>query len=94
LCENILGLKNITSHWSWKGQVLGQSPKTLNKLIELRGKIAHKLKAGTPVYKATAIKYINFIGYLLVATHNAINEYLGQKIGKPPWPQYSYSKNK
>lgn len=89
-----IGIEKISKKWTWKGQTNSETIKTLNKLINLRGEIAHKIIAGSNINKTDVVYYLNFINNLTVATSNAVNNYINERVGIYPWANYSYQVQK
>jgi hypothetical protein len=72
LFERIIGLEKISKKWTWKGQNNSDTIKTLDKFIDLRGAIAHKIKVDQKIQKKDILYFLNFINNLTVATNNAV----------------------
>jgi hypothetical protein len=85
-----IGFEKVSKQWTWKGQTNSDSIKTLNKLINLRGEIAHKIIATAKINKADVIYFLNFINNLTVCTSNAVNNYIKERVGTYPWINYYY----
>lgn len=94
LFERIIGLENMCKNWTWRGQNNQDTIKTLNKFIDLRGSIAHKIKIGQKIQKRDILYFLNFINNLAVATNNAVNDYIEKRTGTVPWPRLSYKVKK
>ena len=86
----VIGLDNISSKWAWKGRSAKKSREELNKLITLRGSIAHRVSATKAVHNKHVQDYRNFIGRLSVKTHNAVNTHIKSRIKSTPWETYTF----
>ncbi len=90
LFSKTIGLEKLSKKWTWKGQTNSDTLRTLSKLIDLRGEIAHKIIASSAIQKKDVIYYLNFINNLTTATSNAVNKYLYERLGHRPWGNYTY----
>jgi hypothetical protein len=90
LFENLIGLQNPTSKWKWKKMSNQKARATLNKFIDLRGSIAHKVKSSEKVYKKDVTYYYTFLNCVGVILHNVTSDHLENLIGKTPWIPYVY----
>ena len=62
----------------------------LEKLIKLRGSIAHRVEASTTVLKKDVREYVDLINRIAVQTSNAVRIEVLNATGKEPWPSFSY----
>lgn len=85
LFESILGVKDISKNWYWKGMSAKQANKKLEGLITLRGEIAHTVKTA-----ASIKEYDYFLCRLAVISHNRCTDHLGEICGKAPWIKYKF----
>lgn len=90
LFESLIGLKSLSSHWSWKGISVRMTSYKLNQLVTLRGEIAHRVAANVSVTKSTTIYYKDFIQRLAVKSHNTVGVFLRTKTQQNPWPEYQF----
>jgi hypothetical protein len=90
LFASLLGLSSVSRRWSWRKCNPAQARARLNRLVELRGSIAHRVSTPRSVQKKDVVNSADFVGRLAVATHNAVSAYLGTALGHRPWDDYSY----
>jgi len=88
LFEALLDLPNISANWSWKGMSKQRGKQRLTEYIDLRGSIAHRVKAIQAVHKVDVTDYSSFIQHLSVRTANVVRDHLHSLVGKHPWPGY------
>jgi hypothetical protein len=62
----------------------------LNRLVTLRGDIAHRVAAQRKVLQGDVTNYINFVNRIAVQTSNAVRELLVRTTGKEPWTEFTY----
>lgn len=90
LFDKLIGFDNLSKTWTWKGQTNSDTISTLNKLIDLRGNIAHKIKVDDSIGKRDVLYYLNFINNLTVATNNAVTKHVEKRVGQKPWETMKY----
>lgn len=90
LFENLLGLKAVSKSWKWTGASNRNVIDRLDRLITLRGEIAHRVTASEPVHKKHVGRSLNLIGYLSVKLSNQVRQHVGQVTGKEPWTLMQY----
>ncbi len=88
LYSSLLGMKHLSKSWYWRGMTSERASEKLDELVTLRGRIAHRVKAG--VRKETVRENIHFIGRIAVASSNVTQVYVKKMIGKEPWPLFEY----
>ena len=86
LIHNVLGLRNITSKWRWRGMSKKSSQKKLIDYIEIRGAIAHRTKHMTSVTKSIAEDYLRFVERIVKLTDDCIREHIKSITNDFPWP--------
>lgn len=59
------GCDDITSAWHWHNRSIESSRETLDRLVTLRGAIAHRVEADFSVRKGNVTYYTGFIGRLV-----------------------------
>ena len=94
LFNSTVGFKNISKKWKIPKMNNDDICSKLDKLIILRGEIAHQVKASKSVNKNTVISHINFIERLSIILNNEVNDYIKGLTGKEPWGNYQFSRNK
>lgn len=90
LFDSLLGVPSVSKKWSWHKCSPAQARKRLNKLITLRGAIAHRVSTPSSVHKRDVVNAAAFVNRLAVATHNRVNANLGERLGHSPWQRYEY----
>ena len=94
LFEKTLGLKALSSKWTWQGRTAKSCQTSLDSLVTLRGSIAHRVTAAQSVGKADVQDAREFISRLAVKSHNAVNYHLGRVLGSPPWEGFWYGETR
>jgi len=87
LFEHLVGLSNLSSHWSWKGMKSEQAKKKLSELITFRGDIAHRLSTTRRVRRADVERSGIFIVRLAVASGNTLRNFIHGRTGIYPWEE-------
>jgi HEPN superfamily RiboL-PSP-like protein len=90
LFEKLIGLKNMNSCWGWKGTSVASAGKRLENLVQLRGEIAHRVKASSSVKKAHVLKSSEFISRLAACSSNHVRSHIHSLTGINPWVQVTY----
>lgn len=90
LFEKVIGLKNISSYWSWPGRPAKQSEAQLDALVTLRGSIAHRVQSARTVRKKDVLDANDFLHRLAVRSHNEASTYLERMVGAAPWALYRF----
>ena len=94
LYRSLLGINSISTSWRWQGMSAKTARSKLNRLIELRGSIAHRVAASRKVLKNNVRDNISFINHIAVNTSNAVRSFVLERTGEEPWPEFSYAKTK
>jgi len=90
LFEALLGLPSISSNWAWVHMPAEKAKERLAEYVELRGSIAHRVKASSKVHKAAVIDFSRFATRLAVRTANVTRKHVHDLIGDNPWPAYKF----
>lgn len=84
LFQSLIGL-SLSPCWHWHGMPIDRAQATLDRLITLRGEIAHRVAAT----KAVRMRYVRdmrgFVVRLAVVSHNAVGLQLKARTGVTPW---------
>lgn len=88
LFDSLLALSKLSKKWSWPKCKPAQARTRLEKLVTLRGEIAHRVSAARSVHKSDVKRATSFIGRLAVSTHNAVNSSLRARLGHNVWEEY------
>lgn len=94
LFHKIIGLENLSGQWSWRGRSAAVSRSILDNLITLRGSIAHRVTTARRVRKVDVIEAREFVSRLAVRSHNAVNGFICERIGKSAWEGYWYNETR
>ena len=94
LFANLLGMPPLSRTWYWSGMSVVKSKEKLNKLIELRGNIVHRVQTSKNVTKFDVSDNKEFILRLAVISNNRAIRYLKEKIGQQPWRTMRYKKTR
>jgi len=94
LFKDLIGYKNLSSRWTWKGMSIGNARKRLEDIIALRGEIAHRVGASHPVRKEKVIASRHFVYRLSVISSNKVRAFLENRTGRIPWPGYLYRRTR
>ena len=94
LLEKTVGLRALSSSWSWKGRSAAQARDALDDLISLRGSIAHRVTSARHVRLKDVSDARHFVCRLAVKSHNAVCAYLVGVHGSSPWNRLVYRKTK
>lgn len=94
LFEKALGIKALSSSWTWQGRTARSSQKSLDDLVTLRGSIAHRVTAARSVGKADVEEARELISRLAVKSHNAVNKHLDRLLGERPWEGFWYGETR
>jgi hypothetical protein len=90
LFEKIIGLSSLSSCWKWRGTTADASKRKLEKLVELRGEIAHRVKATKAVKKQDLLESSQFVARLAARTSNTVRAFVHGRIGTHPWVQVNF----
>ena len=90
LFNDLVGIKNISFDWYWQRMSVSQTKTKLDRLIKLRGQIAHSVRTEKSVHKTTVIGYVHFIKRLAGVINNSLNEYIEERTGSSPWCHVDY----
>jgi hypothetical protein len=85
LFEKIIGLGSLSACWKWHGTTADASKRKLEKLVELRGEIAHRVKATKAVTKQDLHEANHFIARLASRTSNNVRSFVHGRLGTFPW---------
>lgn len=86
LFDEVIGLRNLSSRWYWKGMSCAKSTNKLDEFIGVRGDIAHRLNHNEVVYKNWGTDFHNHITKIVEKTEVAVIEHLEVTVGlRPAW---------
>lgn len=90
LFANTIGLQRLSDSWNWQGESVPQSRAALDKIVTLRGSIAHRVKSAAAVHLDDVRSYREFVFRLCVRSHNRVRQYVASKVEAPPWEKYRF----
>ena len=86
LFRDALGIEQISSEWRIaKNMPPSKCAEKLERLVTLRGAIAHRGKAQESVTKAAVVDYLDFVRRLAARTGGEVNKHVQMVTGKPLW---------
>jgi hypothetical protein len=87
--EKLIGLRNLSSNWKWKGMPNKRALENLEQLVTLRGEISHRVTAGAPVLKKHVADAGELVLHLAVIASNRVRTFIQSRTGAPPWDNVS-----
>lgn len=85
-----IGLKDISSCWYWGGRSNASAIDALDKLITVRGAIAHRVQHATGVRKHQVTSAATLISFLAAKSSNRVRSHVNALTGKHPWERVTY----
>ncbi|TGM33909.1 HEPN domain-containing protein [Leptospira levettii] len=76
LFHNLTGIRSISKLFKWNRNSNKNVLEKLNKLLDLRGKIAHSMKLDNPIYKSDFTDSAIFLIRLTAVTHNIMYDFM------------------
>jgi hypothetical protein len=90
LYSNLIGLAKLSSHWKWPGMSPEGVRNKLERLLTIRGDIAHRVRHAGSVKRPELDDFVSFAHRLSVRSHNAVVAHLIETTSMSPWPQVEY----
>jgi len=90
LFRELLGIEAVSRSWSWHKCRPVKARARLNRLVTLRGAIAHRVNAPRSVQKRDVVAAIALVERLATTTHNAVDRALEARLGFSPWGPVDY----
>ncbi len=87
---SLIGVKRISSTWYWPAMSVSKSTEKLDRLVEIRGEIAHEVKTTRSVRKSNTIDYTEFIKRLAAEVSNSLAWEINDTFGEYPWAIVEY----
>jgi RiboL-PSP-HEPN len=72
----VLGMKSLSKCWHWAGMSVARAKGKLDRIVNTRGSIAHRVQHSSPVHLATVKNYQGHIGRLVRRTDLEIRKTL------------------
>lgn len=61
LFSTLIGISSLSQGWSWRGMSSDAAVEKLNRLVELRGDIAHRVAAAKSIHKYDVTAHLEFV---------------------------------
>ena len=90
LFSTLIGLSSMSQGWHWKRMSSNAAVDKLNRLVELRGSIAHRVAAAESVHKTTVRDHLEFIYRISVKSSNCTRAFVHAQTKQRPWPRYHF----
>ena len=87
---SLIGMKDLSQNWSWRGSPPKYARKKLENFLRLRGQIAHRVATDEAISSQMVSAHVDFIFRLAVTSHNAVRSHLLRVTKKDPWNTYSF----
>ncbi len=94
LFSNLIGFTSISRTWYWRAMSIENSKRKLERLIDLRGNIAHRVQSSRKVTKAHVKDSKTFIFRLAIISNNRVVKYIEDQIDIKPWLTLRYRKTR
>lgn len=88
--DKLIGLPRLSTSWRWSGTTSANATARLERLVELRGEIAHRVTASRAVRRQHVIDSVNFVGRLAVSSSNRVRQFVIDRTGISPWSRFVY----
>lgn len=85
LFENLIGLKQLSKSWKWKGVTNDRALTRLDRLISTRGDIAHRLNHDNYITKQDVLDAMKLVLNISVVSSNTVRSHLLKAVGSEPW---------
>lgn len=87
---SIVGMKNLSSNWHWKGISPGRARELLDGYIKIRGDIAHRISTHEKLTMRKVKNFLSFIYRLSTISNNTVRVHLFKITKKYPWGRAKY----
>jgi hypothetical protein len=85
LFRDAVGIEKVSAAWYWHNMSAGQARAKLDKLIELRGEVAHRGQAASGVRKTDVSNHYAHIKHLVAKTGGRVNRVVKKTTGRGIW---------
>jgi hypothetical protein len=85
LFREAVGIENVSNTWKWRNMTPERATRKLDRMVTLRGAIAHRGSNSATVTKTQVTDYFDFIKKITAKTGMAINQHVRAATGKPLW---------
>lgn len=83
--RKVLGINDIRTSWSFDGITPDMASKQLDKLVEVRGQIAHRGRVEQRLDEKYIEEHVAFLRNIVSKTGGRINSHVKKVTGKPLW---------
>lgn len=80
-----LGIPDLSSSWYWPGMSSAKAGQKLDRCIETRGNIAHRVHHHSAVHKNWTKGHLDHVARLMEKTDTAVGTAVQGLTGTPPW---------
>ena len=87
LFSDLIGIRDISSSWHWRGMPSENAKSKLDRFVTLRGSIAHRGEFVKYVRKGEVVDYVYFVRKLAAKTGGKVNSHVYRLTGKRLWPR-------
>jgi hypothetical protein len=94
LFEELIGLKQISETWNWAGTTNSRILSKIEKLVSLRGEIAHRVSAKQSTTKHYVLESIDLVLRMATISSNRVGSLIQTRISKLPWSIYKHGATK
>ena len=91
LFESLIGAKSLSREWKWQSSSNKRTLERLDQLITLRGSIAHRVSASTPVHRGLVQQANDLVGHLSAILSNQVANHLYNLFAVEPWIFVKYA---
>ena len=85
LFKQLLGIPKLSDKWGRTGMTSARAREKLDKYVEIRGSIAHRVKYDEKVHKSWGTEYLNHVVRLVESTDDVVKSHLLAATGLSPW---------
>lgn len=90
LFESLVGLRAMSTHWKWRKNSNQAVLTRLEKLIDLRGRIAHRVTVDRYVTKDEVFDATDLVSRMAAVSSNVAGLHLKERTGSAPWSATEY----
>jgi len=94
LFQGLIGLRHLSSKWTWQAMSVSRARANLIEFVEHRGAIAHRVKPKRGTTKAYVSGHKTFIYRLAVKSTNTVRSHLTSLVGRTPWQLYQIGRTR
>ena len=92
LLSELIGFPSLSSTWHWPRSNNTLTKARLEELIDLRGEIAHKVRATRSAYKADVFSARDLVSRLAAISSNRVSIFLKSRTGIRPWGSVGFGR--